>query len=349
MSSPINNTKTRMPDSNKILSTADKTFNKSLWLFELSVVNSKGWAWIHLPLIYTSRFKIQQEFYASACLSFVSDFDLISELNIELIDGVVIKFWNESLYVLKTEILKNITDSHWCEKRILKNIQSIRNKLPALCMHLEQKYIQNLAIEIEELNKFISWIELSIAISFYNPFAELSYLSCIGRDEEQKILTPFIERYVEPPYYSHMSHFHSHYDRLRKKKDSLTNNDIIKFCWETGFLAKSSNDGSIYEDPEYVSNMLGYNLKLVGGFKQNILSIYNNTQLIDLDSTGIAYDFKGKLNVIEHCFHLLRHLGVHEEFRHYWQGRSMRLIRLLFPQDLDPSEASKELLKEIVL
>lgn len=281
---------------------------------------------VHIPYVYSTRYKIQQEFYAEAILNFIDNFTSLSRQEIYVVDGVVPTFRNSLIDDAIDELMGALVKDRDLLVTICSLLTSSRRKYPMLCIKNEEYFLRNGEISPSLCQDLFDEAGKAISINLINPFIEIAYLrinDLFGKDNEISLLR---KKSSERCCFSYLKLFD---DRLTYLKGRVHEGDYIselrRFCWNIGFLENGAGDGSEYEDIHYCNKVLS-NLSID-------IPAPTGITLDDIEVNTYAsppFDLCESIqniNYIESLIDVFYELRLQEEWRHYWQGRTMRFIR----------------------
>jgi len=309
----------------------NEVLEHSYWLFGLCTTSGKYQA-VHIPLVYSSSFRMQQELYAKALLAHVEFLGLEEILEPKLVDGVVFLFKRGTLDLVKCRALHLLVDSQSFCTNVLARIRELVQNIEHGCLDLERRYLEGDSIYPSAIADLLSTLADSVSLSFLNPFVEHIALSAraLQQDEECRAAFTVLDASASSTF-SHLLYFHNEWQQLvaMAAEESEPLPLISDFCWRVGFLGNPSNDGSPYESPEYVSERLGANIQQSDAQVDAVL--YRNPNLPLAWPNRDLCTVEDNLILRNHA--LLANLSILEEFRHYWQARAMRTFRCMLPED----------------
>ena len=310
-----------------------------MWLYDLHTP-SGGDGLVHLPLIYATHLRVQHEAYAQALLRVASLVDDNCSLRGTLVDGSVFRFDLSGYDAFRTACLRRFTLDAAFAAQLAQRSISVRRTLPALCIAAETEFLAKRRVSNDVLQQVFDLVVLAIGINLANPFVESAVMLARELLGGRKL---FEERYralLGQPTFSHLSFFAAQLAALRaaNERRQLTARDVIRFCWVAGFLGGGSPDRSPFESPRYVVSEIGAHdlaaSRLLAASGPDLVTpdMLDVPELV-LDPSGLTDEWVADSNNLVRLMRLQRVLQVNEEFRHYWQARTMRLFWLLAGSD----------------
>lgn len=287
-----------------LLQLFDTVAKRSSWLFDLNI-RENGRLIVHLPLIYRSAIYAELEAYARAAQLFAAK----GEVQVKIIDDCVFSISEESFENFKLQMIGELLQPEGIAAVLAKESVQLKKDFAESCLQLEKLWIERQPLNRQFETAYSQLVRL-IAINLANPFYEAYYLFLHHHKADDKLFQSLKEKYLLAPSFSHLK-FYSDKMMLLKEDDSFES--VNDFFWNVSFLREhvNVNDNEILNHANYLNN-------------------HSVPTSILYDPTGITDNVPSSLPQAEHVFFMLRLLQVNEEYRHYWQARFMRWMKLCF-------------------
>lgn len=307
-------------------------FNSSKWLYDL-YVPSMGVGIVHIPLVYLTKLHIQQEIYAASLIDLPFLLGLETLFKPAIIDGVVVRFPLSNLEPFRTECFNILANSVIVQSQLAKQMIFLKKWLPLLCIKAEKEYLTNNKVSPILMKRLFRLLVRCLSINLANPFIEIVFMRINKIYSQESYYQNYLKKITWPPIFSHLSFFSNEVKQLgeNSKQGNVSLDEILEFCWTLGFLGNSIGDGSEYESPQYVMNLIGSSLALDNTNVELIDPNKINLPKFKFDPAALTDIWVNRGNSIENTLYFLRFLQVNEELRHYWGLRLIRLFRLIAP------------------
>lgn len=301
-----------------LLNLFDTVAKRSCWLFQLHVKEGDKLI-VHLPLVYRSDIYAELEAYARAAHHFAATAGMQVADTVELVDDCVFHFSADWFQQFKLHQLTQLMQPAAQVNLARQSIQ-LRKGFETSCLLLEKCWLQQkplhepFALANEQLVKLI-------AINLANPFYEAFYLFLHEHKYKDELFQQLKQRYLLPPSFSHIGFYAGKFAQLQQAPSFQTIND---YFWNASFLKEHAAAG--HHDHVTDTYMQQFSI-------EDFTGNYSPPDAIRYDPAGITDDVPGNLQPTEQVFYMLRLLQVNEEFRHYWQARFMRWMKLYFSRE----------------
>lgn len=287
----------------------------SSWLYDMYSVDGNR-AYVHLPLVYASRLAAHHEVYAEALRIFPSIVGM-SDFTVSITDGQVACFDISRYDRFRATCLRLIVQDVAAAQRLARAGAFNLSVLRARCLEAEEEFLDTGTVEKRPLSELRFRVARAIAVNLANPFVELALVSTSHCGDGGYSLPA--------PTFSYLSYFARRRAALSAiELDPVS--DTAYFCWEVGFLGEPSGDGSPWEDPNSSAHLSRTAESML---PPNVLppSIREPPGVPTIDAALVRAC--SEHNLILRCTAFLGFLQLHEELRHYWQLRVIRLLRRL--------------------
>lgn len=268
-----------------------------------NIVNMNGFSYIHFPLIYKTTNLLIIQMYVDAIKTLFKITKLDKKYYFKIIDNLIVEYSTKDNPKIHYELINIFTNEAFI-KEIVKNLDKNSKIIPNLFDIWETNIKNKIKTPKKIFKKIYQIITYSIAINYFNFFME-TYLYEILSDEKNKKYNSFLEKNS----FSHIKYF---LDEQKNKKENL-----LMFAKNIGFLANEIGEKTQYENIEYLKKEINKNISTVdifsSTFKYPEIS-FNKKELLIKD---IPIEIK-----------LAKIMQNNLEFRHYWQLRLTRNLRV---------------------
>ncbi len=299
------------------------------WLYDFHIDEGIH-AYVHLPMVYASRVRAQLELYAAAMRRFPRLLRVSTSFQPEIIDGVVVRFPTRALVRFKIAAVDLLAQNPRNFIPLARAAWRIWSELPALCCQAETAWLSR-GLDQSMFRRMWRSLVAAASISLGNPFVELAYHQARSLFGSESNFRSMLSREIYQPTYSHIMHYEARWRRLRSIEGSgiTIGEEIVDFAWHEGFLAEATGDGAPEESPWHVASVLGVPLSTNLSPKPRLDLVCPHARHYEVDPVGLAYTLPNNNNALSLVLRLFRIQQAHEEFRHYWQARAVRLLRLV--------------------
>lgn len=298
-----------------LLSLLDTVANRSCWIFGLHVKENDK-LMVHLPLVYRSSVYAELEAYARAARHFVDKVAAEAMQGLRIIDDCVFSFPRASYENFKLHLANELLRPDGAGNVLAHESIQIKKEFSASCLQLEQLWIQQQPLQKQFALAYSQLVKL-IAINLANPVYEAYYLFLHHHKSDDALFQNLKKKYLLPASFSHLKFYSDKMLQLKNDKSFALIND---YFWNASFLKDhAANAGDILNNDAVQAYTLAH-----------FTETYPAHNEIVYDATGITDLADRQLSQTEHVFFMLRMLQVNEEFRHYWQARFMRWMKLYF-------------------
>lgn len=296
------------------------------WLLDLSV-ESHGRAAVHLPLIYASRLRVEHEAYAAALARFPSIVGLGHTIGPEVVDGAVAVFAVEEREALRDACFDALASGPALASAVARRWVP-KGDLPAACLAAERELVADRAVGAAALSRLFGAVAEAIALSLLNPFVESAFLAAHRLFAGSDLFDELVRKTEASLRFSFLKYFQTRLQELEAAaaEGPLAPERLVQFCWEVGFLAGAGSEETDYDDPHATAARLG--ARFVPGLR-GAPGPQLRAPRFETGCSTVVERLAGSDNLLERCVALMAMLQLHEDLRHYWQCRAVRLFRLL--------------------
>ena len=303
---------------------------RSLWAFHLSSPEgaAKSLRYVHFPLIYSTPVYAELEAYARSLVQFAEWSGL--DAGVRLIDDCVVEF-DGAAFDRQVPLLlnKTISDTE-LGKKLAEKSSRLMEGLPNDCVWLEQNLDRIDSHYRHRLRAAYESVVDLIAVNQFNICYETAYLFLKEKFGQDDVFKNLVAQCLYGQRFSYMEWFKSQTGILAAMsvQERETGRMMIDYYWNTSFLQDQHPQTNGLAEALFIADRFGFNRGL---------QFYLSPENLPAAPPGIIYDYSAKrtihhsTNTIQHILMTLQILGVNEEFRHYWQARFFRLMRLLSP------------------
>lgn len=299
-----------------LLNLLDTVAKRSCWIFDLHVKEGDRLI-VHLPLVYRSPVYAELEAYARAAQYFVDTAVVEGMQGLRIIDDCAFSFPAESYAKFKLRLATELLHPAGPSAALVRQSIQLRKCFSACCLQLERLWIQQQPLHEQFALAYSQLVKL-IAINLANPFYEAYYLFLHHHKSNDALFQSLKQKYLLPPAFSHLKWYSDKALQLKNDASFAAMND---YFWTASFLKEHTRGNAVN-----ILNDDALQAYTLADFTEN----YPGHKEIIYDDTGITDVVPEQLPETEHVFFMLRLLQVNEEYRHYWQARFMRWVKLSF-------------------
>ncbi|MGD9736991.1 MAG: hypothetical protein AB7V58_15515 [Solirubrobacterales bacterium] len=299
----------------------DSELRQREWLYALHVRDGST-AWVHLPLIYATRLPLQLAAYAASLSEFAARFASDGCFRPVVVSDVTVRFSLEEYRSFRHELSLGFGPEGGMARPLLEELRLVQRRLPIACMRAERAFLRGSSASPFERRSLLRLLARAIALNLANPFVESVVATSSLIFGTEPLYRELLNRYVLSTAVSHRTVFQSAWAALENSND-IGWSDVVGFCWEYGFLANPSGDGSPLESPEHVGARLAIEVPLA---RRTVPGSCSKPRSFADGGPTIGQGLPA--NPLARILHMFGLLQYHEEWRHYWQLRVMRLTRV---------------------
>lgn len=298
----------------------DRVATDTYWLYQLGIDELEQKV-VHLPLIYSSRIYLELEAYAKAAQRFPNLIGLDSEFDVRIVDDCVLKFNRHAYEKFKVDLLTKLLSGGQLSCSMYERSLRLLTRFSENCLLAEKDTIRTGQVSASFLIAYTDLVEL-ISINLSNAAFEAGYLFLSDKVTDQTFFRESSENYLAVTF-SHIGWFNDKWKAIQQPENN--NFDRINdFFWSCSFLSSTGIDGSIDQVIDEFNQL-----------NNTHYSLENFTKSYDSHPPDFDRAIRQKVEQLaekgktpKNLFEMLEVVQLVEEYRHYWQARLFRVLKL---------------------